>query len=217
MELGAIMNRMIKGSVSLKKKLIAATGIILFVVLAVLVWSAPTEAVLTIQLRQAAAEELQPLVPAVNALMQGAEPERRLDCFRSKQTYTKAHLFCRDMFVYPYESSAGPLPASLREDVVAQAETLDSLLEQNGWKPDRPQDKEHTVVDTIPSAPLEAFHGKQIPFHKNVRDGISCNLVIGFSGPTDGTSPGEVNVTRFSCQKHYSFLQLNTSTYTRGG
>jgi hypothetical protein len=89
-----------------------------------------------------------------------------------------------------YRSSA-PLPASARDHILASAHNLDVLLLRNGW--------------TI-AKPVAPFTSTQVvPYHENI-GGISCNLIIQFSGPNDGVSPGIVSVNEFSCQQAVSIV-----------
>jgi hypothetical protein len=104
-----------------------------------------------------------------------------------------------------YRSSA-PLPASARDHILASAHNLDVLLLRNGWTIDRPQDPITTIAGSILTKPVAPFTSTQVvPYHENI-GGISCNLIIQFSGPNDGVSPGIVSVNEFSCQQAVSIV-----------
>lgn len=190
--------------------MLISAGILALIILSIVPWPFATRTTATAYLHQITTNELQPLVPATNALMQGAKPTVISECDEMSHSLTQTHLFCRDMYWYKLNTS--PLPPSSRANVIAEATALDKALQQNGWQPDRPQDEAHSVAAAIPTSPLAVSHTVQVPFHKNV-DAISCNLSVEFDGPTDGTSPGAIIINRFSCQQDISYFAPHTSNY----
>ncbi len=122
----------------------------------------------------------------------------RLECDEVAHTRTKSQLYCKDTQAFKYNPV--PLPDSSRSEIVTEATRLDKALVQNGWAVDRAQDTTKTIAASIPTAPVAAFHGGGVPFHKNIGD-ISCNLEVRFSGPTDGVSPGVITINRSRANK----------------
>lgn len=177
-------------------------------------WGLAAQATATASLYRTSDKELSSLTPAVTALMQGVAPTSGRQCAEVSHTYTTVHLYCDEWRDYAHTLT--PLPAVSRAKVVAEARALDQALAQNGWTADRPQDAAHTVESAIPTAPLAQFIVNEVPFHKNV-NGASCNLVVEFGGPTDGTSPGVININDFSCQQNVSYPQLNFTNYVDQG
>ena len=174
------------------------------------VWPAISKAAATAHLKQVSDQQMQPLLQPVNALMQGTGPKRVLECDEVSHTYTKTQLYCQDVNVYKYNPE--PLSDSSRSKVATEAALLDKALAQNGWTADRPQDKIKTVAASIPTTSLQPFHENGVPFHKNIGN-ISCNLEVSFSGPSDGFSPGVMNINQFSCQQNISFFMLHASSH----
>ena len=178
------------------------------------VWHAIGKTAASAHLKQVSNQEMQPLIESVNGLMQGAVPRRILECNEVSHTYTKTQLYCQHVNLYAYNPN--PLPDSSRSKIIAEAALLDKALAQNGWKVDRPQDKAKTVVTSIPTISLESFHGGGVPFHKNIGN-ISCNFEVSFVGPTDGTSPGVINIYLFSCQQNITYFMIRASNYVNKG
>ncbi|MDB5182397.1 MAG: hypothetical protein JWO47_181 [Candidatus Saccharibacteria bacterium] len=185
--------------------------LIILLVIYILTGPMISKAMATSHLKQVSNREMQPLLEPINALMQGAEPRRVLECGEKSHTHIKTNLFCQDVNFYKYNPEA--LPDSSRSRIASEAAYLDKILAQNGWTIDRPQDEIKTIEGSIPTTALQRFYGGgQVPFHKNI-GAISCNLEIWFGGPTDGISPGAVNVNRFSCQQHISYPMLHISNH----
>jgi len=200
-----------------KKAIIAGAGLLLVVVcLLTIAWPMAVKTQANARLIEAVDSELQPLVLVVSELIQGAAPVSHRECSErslSLRSYTTRSLWCKESLVYKH--SFEPLPESMRQDVIEDAKALDSLLVANGWKPTRP-DKTQTVADTIPSSPLRAFYSEHISFSKEVGD-VRCYLKVSFGGPTDGTSPGTVNITDFSCTQETRFFSPHIPRFTKQG
>lgn len=197
-----------------KKAAIFLSAAALLAILYAFVWPAMGKVLAAAHLKKVSSQEMQPLIQPVSNVVQGAPPKRTVACYEESYTRTKTQLYCQDANIYPYNPE--PLPDSSRSEVVAQAAVLDKTLTKNGWVIDRPQDKIKTVAESIPTEPLEPFHGDGVPFHKNIGT-ISCNLKVSFSGPTDGVSPGVIIIDQFSCQQNTSYFMLHASSHTNQG
>lgn len=198
-----------------KRRIIIMLSIplVLFVSYAVL-WPAVAERVAAYKLTRVYAEQSRPLLKPVNDLLQGAHPAAILQCDELSHSHTRVQLYCQALRVYAY--SATPLPASSRAKVLDEARVLDQALKANGWTADRQQDSIKTIAASVPTSPRDEFHTGGVPFHKNIGD-ISCNLEVDFGGPTDGASPGTINVNRFSCQQNIAYFMPHLSNYTNTG
>ncbi|MDB5185182.1 MAG: hypothetical protein JWN38_990 [Candidatus Saccharibacteria bacterium] len=187
---------------------------LLVLILYVFIWPTISKAAATAHLKQVSNQQMQPLLQPINALMQGVSPSVDLECNEVSHTHTKTQLYCQNVNVYTYNSE--PLSDSSRSRVVTEASLLDKTLVQNGWTADRPQDKIKTVAASIPTTSLQPLHTDGVPFHKNIGN-ISCNLEVTFSGPSDGISPGAINVNQFSCQQNISYFMLHPSSHVNRG
>lgn len=197
-----------------KKFIISIAVLVFLIVFYAFVWPATSKAVATSHLQHVSSQELQPLIQPVSGLMQGARLKSTLECDEVSHTHTKTQLYCQNVNSYKYNQE--PLADSARAKIVDEAAVLDKVLAQNGWTIDRPQDPAKTVVASIPSTPLEPFHLAGVPFHKNIGN-ISCNFEVEFSGPTDGISPGAININQFSCQQNVTYFMLHFTNYTNPG
>ncbi len=189
-----------------KRVLAVLVGIVLLLVLYTQIAPAIITRVLSSHLGNVYSQQTKLLLPTITALV-GRQPERSVfQCYDSSHSHTTTDTTCQNFQIYRY--SFTPLPASSRQQVLYEANKLDSLLKRYGWTADRQQDKIKTVAASVPTTPLAAFYVSEVPFHKNIGN-ISCNLEISFEGPTQGISPGSINVNEFSCRQYFTYFMLH--------
>jgi hypothetical protein len=185
--------------------IIAIAVSIMTIALTVVLWPVVARQQLQNHVQAIFAQESVPLLKPLSGLAGESSPKAQ--CMDRQHSYWRTMALCQAFRIYPYNPT--PVPAERRQDIAVHAKELDRLLKSRGWTLDRPNDSVTTIVGSLPSTPLQTGYSTQsVPLHKNI-DGVSCNLKISFTGPTDGQSPGIVMVDEFSCQQNSSYFQFH--------
>lgn len=185
------------------------TGVLVVVAVAI-AWPLVAQYVISTNLARIYSEQSKPLLQPVADLLGSDASTPAAECYERSHDYTQVKLDCE--VGRTYTTSVKPRTDASRAEVLAKAKALDAALNAQGWVADRQQDAVKTVADAVPSAPLASFHSISVPFHKNIGS-TSCNLEVFFTGPSDGVSPGMVDVNRFSCQQNASYFMPHPTVY----
>lgn len=172
------------------------------------------ENILSFHLRSAFAEQDKLFGGLIASLGVTSQPESHFQCGDELHTHWQTEALCWDFFTYAYDQS--PISTKARSDYPANAARLDSLLRQNGWVNDRPNDSVTTIAGSNPYLSRNNGIGGEVPFHKNTGS-ISCNLEIDFRSLDDPIAPAAINVNEFSCSQHVSFFMPHLTLWQYQG
>jgi hypothetical protein len=157
-------------------------------------------------------EEYAALSSAIESLGIAHATTISTQCDLERTTYTQTEEICQVVAQYPVSLLA--LDDNATHAYPTRAAKLDALLAQRGWRPDRPQDKDHTLVSIDPFTPQNGSIGGALPLHKNIGP-VSCNLEVDYHGPAEIGTPGVLDINEFVCGKRivYPMLHIHARTY----